>query len=56
MHVTLDDLAATPFFCVLVPLVGMWALLTLLPMYVGVAVWVLHLLGGLQEVFSCIAL
>jgi hypothetical protein len=42
---TLDDLRATLFFCVLVPLVGMALLVALLPVYVGVVVWVLHLLG-----------
>ncbi len=42
---TLDDLRATLFFCVLVPLVGMALLVALLPVYIGVALWVLHLCG-----------
>ncbi len=54
MRFTFDDLAVTLFFCGLVPLVGMWALLTLLPVFVGVAVWVLHVLGVLEEVVTCI--
>ncbi len=45
MRWTLDDLAVVATYCVLVPLVGLWLALTLLPVYVGVAVWVLHLLG-----------
>jgi len=43
---TLDDLLATLFFCVLVPLVGLWLVLLLLPVYIGVALWVLHLCGA----------
>ncbi len=54
MRVTLDDLAVILFFCVLVPLVGLWLFVMLLPVYVSVAVWVIHLLGGATEVFSCI--
>ena len=42
---TLDDLLVTVFYCVLVPLVGLAALLALLPVYIGVALWVLHLCG-----------
>jgi len=45
MRLTLDDLLVVLVCCVLVPLVGLWLALTLLPVYVGVAVWVLHLLG-----------
>jgi len=45
MRVTLDDLLATLFFCVVVPLIAMALVLALLPVYVGVAVWVIHLLG-----------
>ena len=54
MRVTLDDVAVTLFLCVVVPLVSMGVFLLLLPGYVGVVVWVLHLLGGVTEVFSCI--
>ena len=42
---TLDDLAVTLYFCVVVPLIGMALLVALLPVYIGVAVWVLHLCG-----------
>jgi len=45
MRVTLDDLLVVLVYCVLVPLVGLWLALTLLPVYVGVAVWVLRLCG-----------
>ncbi len=44
---TLDDLRATLFFCVLVPLIGMALLVALLPVYITVAAWVLHLCGAL---------
>jgi hypothetical protein len=43
---TTDDLLVTVFYCVLVPLVGLAALLALLPMYSDVAAWVLHLCGS----------
>ncbi len=45
MRVTLDDVAVTLFLCVVVPLIGLWIALTLLPVYVGVVVWVLYLCG-----------
>ena len=45
MRVTLDDLLATLFFCVVVPLIGMALVLALLPVYITVALWVLHLCG-----------
>jgi len=44
---TRDDLRATLFFCVLVPLVGLWLVLLLLPVYITVAAWLLHLCGVL---------
>jgi len=44
---TTDDLLVTVFYCVLVPLVGLAALLALLPMYITVAVWVAHVSGAL---------
>ncbi len=43
---TADDMAATLFFCVLVPLVGLAVLLALLPVYLDIAAWVLHLCGA----------
>jgi hypothetical protein len=46
MRVTCDDLAVTLFFCGVVPLIGLWLVLLLLPVYVNVAVWVLYLCGG----------
>jgi len=45
MRITRDDVAVVLFYCVLVPLVSMGVFLLLLPVYVGVVVWVLHLLG-----------
>jgi hypothetical protein len=45
MCVTRDDVAVTLFFCGVVPLVSMGVFLLLLPVYVGVVVWVLHLRG-----------
>jgi len=45
MRVTLDDLLATLFFCVVVPLIAMALVFALLPVYIGVALWVLHLCG-----------
>ncbi len=46
MRVTRDDVAVVLFYCVLVPLVSMGVFLLLLPVYVNVAAWVLHLCGG----------
>ncbi len=45
MRVTLDDVAVVAVYCVLVPLVSVWLALALLPVYIGVALWVLHLCG-----------
>ncbi len=47
MRVTLDDLLATLFFCVVVPLIALALLVALLPVYITVAAWVLHLCGVL---------
>jgi len=44
---TLDDLAVTLYFCVVVPLIGLALVLALLPMYSDVAAWVLRLCGVL---------
>ncbi len=46
MRITRDDVAVVLCYCVLVPLVSMGVFLLLLPVYVHVAVWVLHLCGG----------
>ncbi len=45
MRFTLDDLLATLFFCVVVPLIAMALVLALLPVYITVAAWVAHVCG-----------
>jgi hypothetical protein len=47
MRVTLDDLAVVLFYCVVVPLIALALLVALLPVYITVAAWVLHLCGVL---------
>ncbi len=46
MCFTFDDLAVTLVFCGVAPLLGLWLVLLLLPVYVTVAVWVIHPHGG----------
>ncbi len=46
MRITRDDVAVVLFYCGVVPLLGLWLVLLLLPVYVNVAVWVLYLCGG----------